>query len=115
VTDNEINVLIAEACGWKFHRRVTDTKSNVSWDVYAKDGKFASLMTESLPNYCSDLNAMHEAEKMLTLEEQNLYVVLLLKGGTGRGETQGCWHCLYSIARQRAEAFLRTISKWKDS
>jgi hypothetical protein len=70
------------------------------------------------PDYCNDLNAMHEAEKTLD-------------GTNGGPESPDCLcyayaHMLYgnlvprsqqvfrATARQRAEAFLRVIGKWRD-
>jgi hypothetical protein len=45
-------------------------------------------------DYCSDLNAIHDAEQIFFLWK---------KANTHK-----------DAARQRAEAFLRTIGKWKD-
>jgi hypothetical protein len=64
-----------------------------------------------VPNYCNDLNAMHEAEKTLPsmLEvlqyQQNLSLVTDPNGNP-------VW---FATARQRAEAFLQTIGKWKEA
>ena len=90
MTDEQINVAIAEVCGWTAHSL---------WHT-AKD----------IPSYCTDLNAMHEAEEVL----------LWNKG-------PGVWECyrnklrgkygeddIHTTARQRAEAFLRTIGKWEE-
>jgi hypothetical protein len=57
-------------------------------------------------DYCTDLNAMHEAEKVLTFEDWESYRDEL--GGSFRG-------CAHATARQRAEAFLRTLGKWKEA
>jgi hypothetical protein len=56
-------------------------------------------------NYCTDLNAMHEAEKTLTVEEWSDYVEHL----PSRWE-----EAIHATARQRAEAFLRTLGKWEE-
>lgn len=56
-------------------------------------------------DYCSCLNAMHEAEKTLTVDQWHDYVEHV--GGT--------WEqAMHSTARQRAEAFLRTLGKWEE-
>jgi hypothetical protein len=55
------------------------------------------------PKYCSDLNLMHEAEEVLTDNDWDLYCVEL--GYSLRG-------CARATARQRAEAFLRTVGKY---
>lgn len=68
-----------------------------------------------LPDYLNDLNAMHEAENLLGDEDFNRYVFRLqglyiekTKGRTDAG-------CVSAPARERAEAFLRTIGKWDES
>lgn len=56
-------------------------------------------------NYCADLNAMHEAENILRGEEWDTYVDLLAD----------TWiQVAHATARQRAEAFLKTLGKWED-
>lgn len=67
----------------------------------------------------SDLNAMHEVEKTLTLEEQigNLSYMTHLRHIIVRDIDKAVeWFNLATAtATQRAEAFLRTINKWDDS
>lgn len=60
-----------------------------------------------LPDYLNDLNAMHEAEKVLTRPQVERYV--------------GCFSNIMDMeeamrvtAKQRAEAFLRAINKWEE-
>jgi hypothetical protein len=49
---------------------------------------------------------MHEAQKVLTtFDEWDIYCVYL-------GDTQPS--CAKATARQRAEAFLRTLGKWEE-
>ena len=57
-----------------------------------------------LPDYLDDLNAMHEAEKVLTDEQIVRYDRLLNEVCAGYD-----WH---AEASDKAEAFLRTIGKW---
>jgi hypothetical protein len=58
-------------------------------------------------NYTHDLNAMHEAEATLT--EDQLWI---MARQIERNDEQ--WY-FRATARQRAEAFLRTLDKWEDS
>jgi len=101
MTDEQINAAIAEACGLKKPCR----------KVKLNDKGFFVTQHAKLPDYCTDLNAMHEAEKVL----------LWNKG-------PGVWECyrnklrgkygeddIHTTARQRAEAFLRTLGKWNHS
>jgi hypothetical protein len=65
-------------------------------------------------NYCTDLNAMHEAEKVLAPKKWNNfsenwwnYYHHLLDGDVHK--------TIHATARQRAEAFLRTLGKWEEA
>jgi hypothetical protein len=66
-------------------------------------------------DFCNDLNAMHEAEKVLTEHQWDEYerVLRLVCDGCSYYEGAGK-ELLHATARQRAEAFLRTIGKWKE-
>jgi hypothetical protein len=99
MTDEQINAAIAEACGLKKPCR----------KVKLNDKGFFVTQHAKLPNYCTDLNAMHEAESVLT-EHQNesIYPRNL---GAWRNPTKP----IYATARQRAEAFLRTLGKWEET
>ena len=57
-------------------------------------------------DYCTDLNAMHEAERFL--RDANL----LFEYGMHISNSHHYEYLLRATARQRAEAFLRTLGKW---
>ena len=59
-------------------------------------------------DYCSDLNAMHEAEKVFDAMSSKMFGGWLLAICSGKN---AAWH---ANARQRAEAFLRTLGKWEE-
>jgi hypothetical protein len=65
------------------------------------------------PDYLSDLNAMHEAEKMLTPQQQSDYSFSLSAGWMS--DRRDNWRGCHATATQRAEAFLRTLNFWKDN
>ena len=97
MTNEQINKAIAEACGWK-----PTTDGGICWDCNG-----APIVT--LPDYCNDLNAMHEAEKSLSEEQKEEYFYYLVC-------VFGNWpKAIQANAHQRAEAFLRTIGKWEES
>jgi hypothetical protein len=107
MTDEQINAAIAEACGW-----APDCDRGICWDQYGN-----AIITP--PNYCTDLNAMHEAEQHLWRKEWFMrygYVDEL-----GKLQNPHNWQrmeasdMLDATARQRAEAFLRTIGKWEEA
>ena len=85
MTEEQINIAIAEACG-----------------VFNQP-------FPRIPNYCNDLNAMHEAEKIfdhaLYCRYINELCDITIKGNNSM---------YMATAVQRAEAFLKTIGKWKE-
>lgn len=119
----EQRTAIAEACGWKWvengpERRVwwSDSDSDVMQTSYwlCSDGEVRNDYENF--DYLNDLNAIHEAEKVLTNEQLHTYVSILRRI-VERDELQGrgrSYICIGSTA-QRAEAFLKTLNLWKDT
>lgn len=67
-------------------------------------------------NYCGDLNAMHEAEKVLPDESWLEYTNMAREiFGPIRSLPALGKSYLHLTARQRAEAFLRTLGKWEEA
>lgn len=105
-------IAIAEACGWKKCRYVEGLRDVIGeppakWKGYYAPGQEVAWA----PDYLGDLNAMHEAEKMLTeiqcaFYRQNLHEII-----TDIPASRYVWH---ATAAQRAEAFLRTLNRWTD-
>ena len=62
-----------------------------------------------LPDYCNDLNAMHEVELGLTTQKFETFWVKLASMYPEEAR-----YAISATALQRAEAYLRTIGKWKD-
>jgi hypothetical protein len=95
-------IAIAEACGWK-----TGYRDPEAW--------------HPLPDYLNDLNAMHEAEQVLTPKyqpakgESQWGEYLGWLGFCGENKTREVYECVTATASQRAEAFLRTIGKWEEA
>ena len=103
MSDQEINIAIAEACGWK--EGVERYVQNLP-------------LMKAPPDCVHDLNDMHEAEKVLTCDQQVEYSIKIgkLKARNLPG-SKAAWmdfSLIHATARQRAEAFLRTIGKWKE-
>ena len=98
-------IAIAEACGWKTDKR------GLGW--LSPRGYYASE-----PDYLNDLNAMHEAEKVLTQDQMIDYSRHVGKSVTSHlPASRAAWMDFQLInvtASQRAEAFLRTIGKWEE-
>jgi len=105
MTNEQINIAIAEACGWRIAERVSpEAKEDATACWIRPNGD--EWQEESLPDYCNDLNAMHEAEKTLNSEQLHDYYENL--------ELVNGWEYPSSTARQRAEAFLKTLGKWEE-
>ena len=92
-------ITIAEACGWE----------------PLPEGHFHpdNPVGQTMPDYTQDLNAMHEAEKVLSRGAGYHQT-----GGFGLYKTalaEVCdeQHPIDATAAQRAEAFLRTLGKWE--
>jgi hypothetical protein len=103
MSEEQINIAIAEACGW---RLIFKTKirqyGRPPWKI---DG-----CRERIPDYCNDLNAMHEAEGTLKIMEKIEMERLLER------EIIGSDYLIWrATATQRAEAFLRTLGKWEET
>lgn len=100
-------LVIAEACGWTDHfpKGGGGILLPYKWCNTHTDEKSVDL-----PDYLNDLNAMHEAEKVLTQAQDYQYRASVLpavcKDGSGM-------IALTATAAQRAEAFLKTIGKWE--
>lgn len=106
--NEQINIAIAKECGW----HSIDHKSALG--LIGMKGPLRGYMP--IPDYCNNLNAIHEAEKILTPEEQgkfadNLFIIAVndLKDPEA---TMSWFTNVHTTARQRAEALLRTVGKW---
>lgn len=101
MTDEQINQWIAEACGW------VQSKSPEWYQWWHKKGSRNYQIY--CPNYAGCLNAMHEAERTLSDNEEYDYWYILI---------ESCEHIQLlagmATAAKRAEAFLKTIGKWEE-
>lgn len=135
MTSEEINIAIAEVLfdDFKRHRGLTlhqRTDDSILYGGYSSKGLWIWMDSKGLPygmnydtreacevgeikemakrnDWTKDLNAMHEAEKVI-LKDHSLH----------SGDTSVSSQYLRSIspvasAAQRAEAFLKTLGKWK--
>lgn len=145
MTDEEINIAIAEACGWKFPKikryicgetfKVVrpDGTSFDLWrgEVYCTNTSrsgvdfnefpFRSIAEicshAGFPDYLNDLNAMQEAEKMLTEGSWKEVIHATNKYTNELCKVIGCldtalFQFAHATSAQRAEAFLRTLNLW---
>lgn len=121
MSDNEIRVALAEWLGWAFAPMADAANGVRLFDVTGPNGE--RYFTKShigidkiIPNYPADLNAMHEAEGRLSHDEWRIFLGFLMGERVipklaSMEDFHKAWR---ATARQRAEALLRTIGKWKD-
>jgi hypothetical protein len=102
MSNEQINIAIAEACGW------TDC------EIQNVNGKLMYGQSE-VNDYCNDLNAMHEAEKVLTTKGVNAWWEYVGYINRRNPTPFGSETAVHATARQRAEAFLRTLGKWEEA
>jgi hypothetical protein len=111
MTDLEINIAIAEMCGWGF-------LSKDKFIVIPPNSPYSVQPLSTIPDYVNDLNAMHEAEKM-SLSGSTAWLefavnLMRVLEAEQMSELNGMTCILQATARHRAEAFLRTVGKWKE-
>jgi hypothetical protein len=105
-------IAIAEACGWTAEQdsngywRAVDPKHGNAVELWISERNVWSV---GIPDYLNDLNAMHEAEKLLDGMDQITYLAKLHEGN------HYCsWAGTCAPTTQRAEAFLKTLGLWKE-
>jgi hypothetical protein len=121
MNDEKINIAIAESLGWKNCKVLP--KPQKYWDVsnvpeMVRIGSPPVAGSCTFPDYCNTLNAIHEAEKNV-FGSSTLWVDFMehLCDATGAVNTSmvdAMVIIIQATARQRAEAFLRTVGKWEE-
>jgi len=89
-------IAIAKACGW------------MEGNHRAYQNYYIHQKVHYVGDPTQDLNAMHEAEKVLDSLQKDDYSDFI-KSLAGEG-----FYPIHATAAQRAKAFLRTIGKWED-
>lgn len=116
MTPEQQRIAIAEACGY-INVRMWSESCIASMGMNAEGKYWGSL---GVPDYLNDLNAMHEAEQMLWRMDWRLrddfidHLARIINPIHGYRMQDGI-DLLDATAAQRAEAFLKTISKWEDN
>ena len=113
--EEKLRIKIAEACGWKEIRAEVDWLPKeltgiITWPHPTDAEKIKYFINRKpIPDYLNDLNAMHGAQKILKLGMRNRYDAEL----SLIAERDYCfiWE---TSAKQKAEAFLRTLDLWEE-
>lgn len=103
MTDNRINAAIAEACGWR--------KED---GVYMWTANGIDCTCDELWDWANDLNAMHEAEKVLCrpMKESDSDRII---GDRMHAYAELIGYAFDATAKERAKAYLKTLGKWKEA
>lgn len=124
LTDLELNAIIAKEQGWKdIYRCGQSLKRTENGE---REGKLLcgtkdepsinyGREYEAIPNYCKDLNSMHQVEKSLPHEMICNYMIALSlikrHEPSQKGELQT--YIFHATARERAEAYVSIIKNNK--
>lgn len=121
MTQQQINIAIAEWCGWKMKCSEAEAGNWKSKDQWCDDPNGCSTAKTQIPDYLNDLNAMHEVVsnlmdgQLMGYVEQLLCVIHQVDTGyfsrVGWGEASDL---ITATPAQRAEALLRTLNLWRD-
>lgn len=116
MTPEKQRVAIATACGWTAEQdrngywRATNQKSGRTFKLWLSE---RNVWSQGIPDYPNDLNAMHEAEKVLNQMQSRANAYHLAE--SEQNETWASCHIWHQSAAQRAEAFLRTLGLWEEA
>lgn len=109
MTDEEMRIAIAEACGWTeiVQHKIHAGNEGLLGTHTAVDGVSDR---DWVPDYLNDLNAMHEAEEVLGPKDYEAYRWTLWE--QVKRPLVSEWHRahLSATARQRAIAFIKTLN-----
>jgi len=117
MTPEAQRIAIAEACGWSEIREgdAWGTPIGIPKDVQRRNCWIGAEGFYELPDYLNDLNAMHEAEKVLDpIGKDGAYeywlrtVCHIPERESAKGR-----YFYRATAAQRAEACLKTLGLWK--
>jgi len=107
MTEEQMRIAIAEACGWTeiVHHKLHAGNEGLLGTHIAADGV---RDRDWVPDYLNDLNAMHEAEKVLVEKGVNSWWAYVALINRHNPTPFGLETAVQATARQRAEAFLKT-------
>ena len=107
MTPEAQRIAIAEACGWQdFYTEANEFRGTPPGTWAYSNRTVYQDGSAPVPDYLNDLNAMHEAGKVLPdLYAYQLELIRVCEKTDGRS----AWR---ATASQRAEAFLRTLNLW---
>jgi len=110
MTPEKQRIAIAEACGYT-HVRIVKCIEGLPDHCIGHH----PAQPHSIPDYLNDLNAMHEAEKVLDVNIESEDSARYEYSRQVYRIVESRRQPFRSTAAERAEAFLRTLGKWEGS
>lgn len=120
--NEEIDIAIAEHCGWRNIKGIDYQPIGTDPYIDGPDQMWVGIHPESgsdsdeyevIPDYCNDLNLMHEAMKTLSEEQVEKVWETLCDMIPFNSHSFRNGLVFDAPAKVRAEAFLRVIGKWE--
>jgi len=99
MTDEELRIKVAELCGWDL---TIHTSERVYGQKFVTNPEGKLVIKDLIPDYCNDLNAMREAEKMLDKKMYLKYTTTLISVVNGTLFERWERNAMSATARQRA-------------
>jgi hypothetical protein len=123
MTDQEKNIAIAETQGWQWWTH--DTAGGIKWLLKGHQPESWNQTERpeilpgfiSSPDYCHDLNAMHDVELSLSLEEKDRMgeqLDIIVAKYNDPLPIEKCLAKWQAKSNQRTEAYLRMKGLWKE-
>ena len=131
MTPEAQRIAIATACGipaevphWRYSFRAHGEEYNVetherfrmqdACEVFGCSAEEFKALNPDIPDYPNDLNAMHDAEKVLTDKQAYRHVLCRVCADKSSPFVASLGDVVHATAAQRAQAFLRTLNLWED-
>jgi hypothetical protein len=120
MTREEMRIAVAEHLGWKIVNRKSRIFGNENdfqgcsavADLYGEDPEGR---TDWIPDFAYSLDAMYEAEMTLDkVEQYGKFCSTLFEVIQRDDKEAGFIEAISADPEQRAEAFLKTVGKWKE-
>lgn len=104
LTPEQRRIEVAKLLGWKKKREIEPGY----WTWYSPNGDLAGQ--PCIPDYCSDLNAMHEAENTMNDLQKISYIYALDRAAKPNPSIHD-WNVINATADQRATAFIAVMGE----
>lgn len=119
MTNEQINISIAETCGWKDLEIEDFSEYGVPCFILIGSNNTGTRLMP--PDYCDNLNDMHEAviktfqDASMQLDYSRMLIFVIKKSSPIGKRFFSDFDLANATAKQRAEVFLRTLGKWEDT